>query len=70
MAQRVPLPDEGQAEEMRTWVNKRCCAIWRDYCRHGAKRRVLNCRQPRRIPELPYLLEQSRQIAAAYAGKS
>lgn len=27
MAQRVPLPDEGQAEEMRTWVNERCCAI-------------------------------------------
>ena len=55
---------------MRTWVNKSCCAIWRDHCRHDAKRRVRDCRQPRRIPELPYLLEQSRQIAAAYAGKS
>ena len=33
MTQRVPLPDEGQAEEMRTWVNKRCCAIWCDHFR-------------------------------------
>ena len=39
--------------------------IWRDHCRHDAKRRVRDCRQLRPIPELPYLLEQSRQIAPA-----
>ncbi len=44
---------------------KGCCAIWRDHCRHDAKRRVRDCRQPRPIPVLPYLLEQSRQIAPA-----
>lgn len=48
---------------MRTWVNKRCCAIWHDHCRHDAKRRVRNCRQPRPIPELPSLLEWSRRMA-------
>ena len=44
-------------------VTNELFAIWRDHCRHDAKRRVLNCQRPRPIPELPYLLEWSRRMA-------
>jgi len=53
------------AESISAWVHKRARRhlVWPLSPRR--KRRAPDRRQPRPIPELPYLLEQSRQIAPA-----